>query len=407
MKAEILHSDEYSDEVKFAISLAQDMLQYGIPSHRIEDSLEKLCQKLDVDADFLVHSGAIFVSIQENSQYKQFMYKPKKIDIDLERLILLDRLAINVVKGKVSCKEALEEMHLIENLSERYPGWAHFLAFVFSSGAAAILFGGGIAELLVAGLSGMLIVFTNMLTGSNRELNKLFILISAFIAMGMAELGALIFPDLNVGIASVTGMIVLIPGFSFTIGMTELATGHPISGTSRISNAMVTFLMIGFGIALASYIIDHLGLSFNQYQFYSIPKSSFWLALLVVPIGFTILFKARWQDLKWIIIICLTSFLSTKIPIESVQLSSFASALIVGLVSNIFARILNQPAILMLVPGIIILVPGSIGFSSITTMLDNQTMEAISTALKMIFIAISLAAGLIASNVIVPSKRPL
>src|SRR5690606_30564729 len=51
---------------------------------------------------------------------------------------------------------------------------------------------------------------------------------------------------------SLAGLVVLLPGLTFTIGLTELSTRHLASGTARLAGALVTFLGLGFGVALGS-----------------------------------------------------------------------------------------------------------------------------------------------------------
>jgi uncharacterized membrane protein YjjB (DUF3815 family) len=59
----------------------------------------------------------------------------------------------------------------------------------------------------------------------------------------------------------------------------------------------------------------------------------------------------------------------------------------------------------MLVPGIILLVPGSIGFKSITSLVNEQTLNGIESAFTTLLSAASLTAGLLFSNMIVRLNR--
>jgi uncharacterized membrane protein YjjB (DUF3815 family) len=60
-----------------------------------------------------------------------------------------------------------------------------------------------------------------------------------------------------------------------------------------------------------------------------------------------------------------------------------------------------------LAPGMIILVPGSLGYRSLSALLDRQTIEGIDFAFGTILVAMSLVGGLLASSAIVPPKRIL
>jgi uncharacterized membrane protein YjjB (DUF3815 family) len=85
----------------------------------------------------------------------------------------------------------------------------------------------------------------------------------------------------------------------------------------------------------------------------------------------------------------------------------FVGSLTVGLASNLIARFRDRPAAVTQVPGILLLVPGSIGFRSLASLLDKQTLSGVDTAFKMTLMAVALVAGLLIANAIAPSRRTL
>ena len=58
-------------------------------------------------------------------------------------------------------------------------------------------------------------------------------------------------------------------------------------------------------------------------------------------------------------------------------------------------------------PGMLILVPGSLGYRSLTALLDRQTVEGVEFAFGMMLVAMALVGGLLAASAIVPPKRIL
>jgi uncharacterized membrane protein YjjB (DUF3815 family) len=57
------------------------------------------------------------------------------------------------------------------------------------------------------------------------------------------------------------------------------------------------------------------------------------------------------------------------------------------------------------VPGIVLLVPGSVGYRSMTSLMERQTVEGIERAFSMILTAVALVAGLLIAGVIAPEPR--
>jgi uncharacterized membrane protein YjjB (DUF3815 family) len=144
-------------------------------------------------------------------------------------------------------------------------------------------------------------------------------------------------------------------------------------------------------------------------QMQTLPSWTLYVALVTVPIGFLVLFKATLKDLIWIMLACWCSYFSLKLASQflNVQLSVFLASFILGLASNAFAVVKNKPVSVMLVPGIILLVPGSLGYKSITELVNNQTLSGIEAAFSMTITAIALVSGLVFSNIVLSSKRSL
>src|SRR4029453_10094233 len=67
-------------------------------------------------------------------------------------------------------------------------------------------------------------------------------------AIGLARLVG----PMSVFVATLAGLIVLMPGLLLTTAITELATRHLASGTLRMSSAFMTLLGIVFGVALGT-----------------------------------------------------------------------------------------------------------------------------------------------------------
>ena len=86
-------------------------------------------------------------------------------------------------------------------------------------------------------------------------------------------------------------------------------------------------------------------------------------------------------------------------------MTGFVGALTVGVASNLYAYALRRPASVTLVPGILLLVPGSIGFRSLSSLLDREVVTGVETAFTMVLIGAGLVAGLLLANVLVPERR--
>jgi uncharacterized membrane protein YjjB (DUF3815 family) len=57
------------------------------------------------------------------------------------------------------------------------------------------------------------------------------------------------------------------------------------------------------------------------------------------------------------------------------------------------------------VPGVLLLVPGSIGFRSLTLLLEQKVFVGVDAAFIMLLTAMSLVAGLLLADIVLPSRR--
>ena len=78
-----------------------------------------------------------------------------------------------------------------------------------------------------------------------------------------------------------------------------------------------------------------------------------------------------------------------------------------GCGSNIYARVKNRPAMVPSTPGLLILVPGSIGYNSLTAMVQSDTLKGVELAFQMSMTAAALAVGLLLANVVISPRRNL
>ena len=87
------------------------------------------------------------------------------------------------------------------------------------------------------------------------------------------------------------------------------------------------------------------------------------------------------------------------------ELGVFIGGFCVGIISNIFARLVKRPGSIFLIPGIILLVPGSIGYRSITFLFEKNAIQGVESAFSMFVVALSLVTGLLLGHLFVDPKR--
>ena len=212
--------------------------------------------------------------------------------------------------------------------------------------------------------------------------------------------------------ALLAGIIALLPGLSVTVAMSELASRHLASGTARLAGSITTLVMLALGVALATVVTGEL---------WGPPPARLLAMTRVVPRrrGPP---ASRWPLRRLRSRCCCVGAAATCPLIVGASLLGYAGLVIgqeflgavlgasfgafaVGLASNGFERARLGPAQVPQVPGVLLLVPGSLGFRSITAMLDQNYDSGLQAATTMLLTAVALAAGLLAANVVLPANR--
>lgn len=395
------------DVVVYILNLGRALHASGYAAHRLEAVLHHATQRLGVEAQFFSTPTSMFIAFGKLERQRTFMIRVEPGEQDLGKLSDLDRVVVQVMKGELSPAQGSERIAMLSAAPSRYGPVATVLAFGLASGAATRFLGGGLREIVAGALLGIVIGLLALGARRYAAIARVFEPGASFLVALLAAAGAALVAPYSVFTATLAGLIALVPGLTLTVGLTELSTRHLLSGTARLSAAFMTFLGMIFGVALGSTVGNQIfGLSSVVAPAPIAPWTNL-LALVLAPVGFTVLLKAELRDLPWLVMMGVFAFYGSRVGsgVLGPELGSFVGALIVGIASNVFARLLDRPSQVLLVPGILLLVPGSIGLRSLNALMEREVVSGIETAFQMLVIAVSLVAGMLMSNAVTPRRR--
>jgi uncharacterized membrane protein YjjP (DUF1212 family) len=393
-----------SEAHAFVLKLGRSLHAFGYPAHRLEDALSRVSARLGLVGHFFSTPTALFASFGDEREQQSFQIRIEPGSIDLRKLALLEKVSDEVAEGLSPASAALRVDEIVQ-APPPYGPLACTVAFALGSAAASRFFGSGPRELVVAGLIGLGIGLLALLVGRVRGLGRVFEALAAVLAATVAGTAAHYAP-LSVYVATLAGLIVLVPGFPLTTALTEIGTRNLMSGTARLAGAASTFIVLGFGVALGNRVVELALGPTAAVEPAGLPGWTLWAALVVAPLCFTILLQAELRDAPAIVLSGFIAFVGARggSLLLGPELGSCLGALGVGLYANAWARVERRPSVIPLVPGILLLVPGSLGFRSFASLLDRETVPGIEAAFRMLLVAVSLATGLLLANVILPER---
>ena len=395
--------------VAFALKLGQALHRYGTSTQRLETMMNRVLERLGLHGQFFVTPTGIFAAFGLPEEQRTSLIRVESTDVNLEKLALLDDLVTRVIQGETSVAEGAQLIDDIVASPPRYGALLTTICFALASGAGARFLGGGLREVMVVTVSGLVLGSLAMVMGRFENTGKIFEPVGAMVIAALAMTAGQFLQPFSTYIATLAGLIVLVPGLTLTSAIRELSTRNLVAGTARLMGAMLLFFQIGFGVALGWQVNRLFAKAPPIMQPEALPNWTLWAALLVSPLCFVILFRARPQDIMWIVASCIISFTGARAGafLLGPELGVCIGAILVGTASNLYARVFRLPAAIPLVPGIMLLVPGSIGFGSMAKFIEKDVLSGVSTAFSMILIAVALVTGLLIANVLAPPRKVL
>ncbi len=393
------------DAHQFVLKLGRFLHAYGYPAHRLEDALVRVSSRLGLEGHFFSTPTALFASFGDEREQRSFQIRVEPGGVDLRKLALLEKVSDEVAGGLSPAEGARRVDEIVAAPPPWGPGIAT-VAFAVGSAAAGRFLGGGARELAASLVIGFVVGVLALGIRRVPALGRVFEALSGLLAALIAGFAAHLMP-MSVYVATLAGLIVLMPGLPLTTALTEIGTRNLMSGTARLAGAASTLIVLGFGFALGSRIVALAWGAPPNVEPVALPGWTLWVALLIAPICFTILLQAEPRDMPFILISGFIAFGASRegAVLLGPELGACLGSLSVGIASNVYARVLRRPATIPLVPGILLLVPGSIGFRSLAWLLDRETVPGVEAAFRMLLVAVSLATGLLMSNVILAERR--
>ncbi|MEO6066460.1 MAG: threonine/serine exporter family protein [Gemmatimonadales bacterium] len=393
--------------IGFVLRIGQALHTTGYAAHRIETVMERVASQLGLQAQFFATPTSIFAAFGPLERQRTHLMRVGAADDDLGRLADLDAVVGQVMKGELAPADGSAQIDRIMTAPPRYRGLLTVLAFGLLSASGARFLGGGAVEIAVAGGIGLMVGLLARVAAKVASLGRVFVPLAAFLAALTAGLLSEWLPGLTVFLVTLAGLIVLLPGWTLTLGMTELATRHLLAGMARLSGAFMLLISIVVGMAVGLKAATGLVGPILAGAPVPLADWTIYVALLALPLGAAVLLKVKPRDIPWVLASGFVAFLGGRLGARLLgpELGAFVAALLVGLASNVYAWISDRPTSVTLVPGVLLLVPGSIGFRGIASLLDRKTLSGVETAFTAVLIAAALTAGILTATVLGPQRR--
>jgi uncharacterized membrane protein YjjP (DUF1212 family)/uncharacterized membrane protein YjjB (DUF3815 family) len=413
------------NEVKsIIIDIGYALAIYGMTSYRLEYHLALIASYYDLHCTaYSTPTGLWFCfgNCVDDPNHSSYFVKINSSSLNLSKLCQLDDVADKISRGACSIKEART---MITNILEQQSEYSHFMFKIVScfiqAGMWSIIFGANWGEMVASFIAGLFIGISAVIFGRYEAFSQIHTIISGIIA-GIVALGfKLVFRNIisiSVFLVSLSGVVSLLPGLTFTLAIAELSARHLMSGTTRLMNGFVVIIQLGFGILISdrfSKFVVHRINTLPELLTTDRTSPPAYVLVLIIPVvtcTTIVNFKAPKYPLA-IIFIMIDAFAGFFASYACTtyfgrEVGTLIGAFCVGMVANLFGWVSRHPGVVVSACGIIYLVPGSFGIRSIGAFLQKDSFGGLSFIMDTFSTCVSLTVGLLLADILAAKRKKL
>lgn len=406
--------------IAFLVELARRLHKYGTSAPRLEIAVSGVAQRLGLNAEVWSSPTAIIISFADLAQGEEGLAQVTQVvrlspgDVNLKKLCRADDIADLVIEGKLDLREGFRQMRALDLPDTRRERAKIIVSYGLSAASVAALFlHSSWLDVAVACMIGVLIGWITMLAATRPRLSVASDAICALVATTVTIAFSALVEPLAIKSVVLSSLIVLVPGMSLTTAVREISSQHLVSGMARMGGAMATLLKLAFGTLAGTELCAAFGIEARDFVLPPLPGWMDYPALLVAAVAFAMLFRAARRDWPVVIFAVVAGYLATRWGGEisgrlpAAPFGVFLGGLLLSAMANAYARFAHRPGAVVREPGILLLVPGSVGFRSVSYLLERSTKLGMDTGVLLVTLLIALVAGLMFGELLVAPRRSL
>ncbi len=388
------------DAARFFLLLAESLHVFGMGAHNIERALYRVAHSLGVTGQFLVTPTSSIFTLGPVEAPRTHMARVYGQELDLERLTELHRIVRRIVEGSLTAEQATVELTELRRPRRPWRALPSALAHALTAAGAAVILQGGWGEVLTAGGLGVVLGLLLHVTERRPGFEAITPLVAGLVSALLVGLSAAWIAPVVLYIPTLAAIITLLPGLTLTVAINEVAQGHTVAGSARLTGVMMTLLQLGFGVALGKSVTARLTDGLAVADPVGLPTWVVVVAAAVVVTTFAMRSWVRERDLVLVLFTAMVGLAASKLGgvYLGPELGVCAAAWAIGTTGNLVSRVANVPAATAVLPALLLLVPGSIGFGSISSLMAQDVVTGLQAAVTMVVVAFSLVTGLLLAS---------
>lgn len=251
--------DDIHERQKYIIKLCRALIENGAPTHRLEEMMKTTAKYLEISAQFLYLPGCMVVSFDDHETAQSTIRLIKANQgIDLGKLEDVHDIYKKVNYGELGFKQAAEDLENIKKAKPRYSPWLLVPMYGLASAfVGPFAFQARLIDLPISFVLGCLLGYLALILAPKTEVySNVFEVVAAILTSACARaIGSIRHQGTEVFCFSAiaqSSIVLILPGYTILCGSLELQARNLVTGSVRIVYAIITSLLLGFGITIVS-----------------------------------------------------------------------------------------------------------------------------------------------------------
>jgi uncharacterized membrane protein YjjP (DUF1212 family) len=393
------HIQDVIARQKYLVKLCRALMQYGAPTHRLEEYLRYASRVLEIKGQFLYIPGCMLISFDDTVTHTTEVKIVRCAQgVDLGKLTDCHDIYKETLHDLISVNEATERLDALFEKEARFNPWV--LVFFYGVASAVVgpfAFQARLIDMPIAFLLGSLLGIMQQVLAPKSELySNVFeitaTVLTSFLARWFGSMGAG-----NVFCFSAlaqSAIALILPGYLVLSGALELQSKNIVAGSIRMVYAIIYSLFLGFGVTVGSALYGGIDANATNATTCEDPIPGYWKFWFVPAFtaALAICNQAKWRHMPVMIAIAfagyIVNYFSALRFASNVQVAQALGALAIGILGNLYSRFLQRVSAAVLIPAIFVQVPSGLaasgslisGLASANQIVQNTTAPVNATS---------------------------
>lgn len=246
-----------------ALLAGQIMTESNAESYRVEDTMNRILTTSNAAYAVAISlSTGLYMTLDDPSFEGSGFTGIKRItrrSNNLNKITQVNHISRDLTSGSISIDEAYERLQVLRFQKPQYSKLQVSIGVVGLAAAFSFLFGGGINELIMSSVNGLILALLYRLMdkyyiseGFSNIIQALVVTVAAYLMQ------AYVLSNTDINIVIISTLMPMVPGTALTNSFRDIFHEDYIAGVSRATEAFLNALMIALGAALGLALIGGL-----------------------------------------------------------------------------------------------------------------------------------------------------